>query len=144
LNLYGVGNFEDTIINATICYGSDYNENGFNLTNQTTSTTQTTTLQTANGCDSTVTLNLTVLPQILETVINANICYGGSYQENGFNLTNQTASSSQTKTLQTAYGCDSTVTLNLTVFPQVTETFFNATICYGGNYTENGFYLTNC
>ncbi|MDR0811839.1 MAG: hypothetical protein LBN23_06180, partial [Paludibacter sp.] len=52
-------------------------------------------------------------------IINDSIYYGGSYTKNGFNLINQKASGTHTLTftLPAANGCDSIVTLNLTVNP---------------------------
>ena len=69
-------------------------------------------VQDAFGCLSdTVSRSVTVLP-VSNTVINAVICFPGSYSFNG-----QTLSNSGTYTYVTPnfVGCDSTVTLNLTV-----------------------------
>ena len=68
---------------------------------------------TIHGCDSVVTLNLTVNP-IYTTPITASICEGGVYTENGFN-TNIAGLS--TLNFATIHGCDSIVTLNLTILP---------------------------
>jgi hypothetical protein len=50
-------------------------------------------------------------------IIDADIYYGGSYTDNGFNLINQKASGTHTLNLTASNGCDSIVTLNLTVNP---------------------------
>ena len=121
----------DETINAAICEGTTYTENGFNVSE---AGTYTQTLQTINGCDSTVTLNLTVNPVYDET-INAAICEGTTYTENGFNVSE---AGTYTQTLQTINGCDSIVTLNLSVNP-VESTTLSAAICEGTSYTENGF-----
>ena len=128
-------NFERTVytqaISHTICEGSVYTENGFNVS-EAGSYTQN--LQTINGCDSTVTLNLTVNP-VESTTLSAAICEGTTYTENGFNVSE---AGSYTQNLQTVNGCDSIVTLNLTVNP-VENTNLTAAICEGTTYTENGF-----
>ena len=118
-------------ITATICEGSVYTENGFNVSE---AGTYTQTLQTINGCDSIVTLNLTVNP-LASTNLAAAICEGSVYSENGFNVNE---AGTYTQTLQTINGCDSIVTLNLTINP-VASTNLMAAICEGSSYTENGF-----
>jgi hypothetical protein len=79
------------------------------------------TRQSASGCDSIVTLNLTV-NQPAATNISATIEQGKTYNENGFNIPqqNNTGTFTFTQNLQTAHGCDSTVTLTLTVVNNVT------------------------
>ena len=73
--------------------------------------------QTVAGCDSIITLNLTV-NETKATSVEGNICLGESYTENGFNVTPTMVGDTQlVRTLQTALHCDSVVTLNLTVNP---------------------------
>jgi hypothetical protein len=122
-----------TIINATICHGKTYTENGFNAS---TTGVHTLPLKDVNGCDSIVTLNLTVLPEVPTTIINATICHGATYTENGFNAS---ITGVHTQDLQAVNGCDSIVTLHLTVLPEVPPTIINATICHGETYSANGF-----
>ena len=122
--------YHDTI-NVAICEGSVYTENGFNVNE---AGTYTQTLQTINGCDSIITLNLTV-NSALTSIIDAEICEGTTYSENGFE---HSEAGTYTQTLQTSNGCDSIVTLNLSMKPNSTTTF-TATVCEGTVYTENGF-----
>ena len=122
---------ENTNLTAAICEGSTYTENGFNASE---AGTYTQNLQTINGCDSIVTLTLTVNP-VANTTLSATICEGSVYTENGFNVSE---AGSYTQTLQTVNGCDSIVTLTLTVNP-VESTTLSAAICEGATYTENGF-----
>ncbi|MDP2386666.1 MAG: T9SS type A sorting domain-containing protein [Bacteroidota bacterium] len=68
-------------------------------------------LTAANGCDSTVTTNLTVNAQILFTQ-NVAVCFGGSITV-GTNTYSVTGT--YTDNLTAAAGCDSIVTTNLTV-----------------------------
>ena len=122
---------ESTTLSASICEGSAYTENGFNASE---AGTYTQNLQTINGCDSIVTLNLTVNP-LASTNLAAAICEGSVYSEHGFNVSE---AGTYTQNLQTINGCDSIVTLTLTVNP-VASTTFTAAICKGTTYTENGF-----
>ena len=91
-----------------------------------------------NGCDSTVTLHLTVSQPVF-TSEDVEAC--GSYEWNG---TVYTASGSYTFTTTSVAGCDSTVTLNLTVNNPV-HTSETAVACgshawNGTVYTESGDY----
>ena len=116
-------------ISATICEGESYTFNGQSYTE---AGTYTASLQTINGCDSTVTLNLSVTPLNNQT-FNATICQGEIYNQNGF-----MANESGTYTREVVEnGCTSTWTLNLTVLPLQTETI-DETICYGETFTYNG------
>ena len=121
----------DKVINATICQGETYNLNGFN---KSTSGTYKKSLKSINGCDSIVTLNLTVNPTYSQT-ISATICEGETYNENGFN---KKVAGTYTQNLKTKSGCDSIITLNLTVNPKY-DKVIDAIICSGETYTENGF-----
>ena len=120
-----------TTFTAAICEGTSYTENGFNISE---AGTYTQNLQTINGCDSIVTLNLTINP-VANTTLSAAICEGTTYTENGFNASE---AGTYTQNLQTINGCDSIVTLNLTINP-VANTTLSAAICEGTTYTENGF-----
>ena len=128
-------NFERAVytqeIHHAICEGSAYTENGFNANE---AGTYTQNLQTIDGCDSIVTLTLTVNP-VENTNLMAAICEGSAYTENGFNVSE---AGTYTQNLQTVNGCDSIVTLTLTVNP-VESTTLSAAICEGATYTENGF-----
>ena len=128
-------NFERAVytqeIHHAICEGSVYTENGFNVSE---AGTYTQNLQTIDGCDSVVTLTLSVNP-VESTTLSAAICEGTSYTENGFNVS---AAGTYTQNLQTIDGCDSIVTLTLTVNPVESMTL-SAAICEGTSYTENGF-----
>src|SRR5688500_1303543 len=89
-------------------------------------TIYTDTLTSANGCDSVVTTNLTVLPHSATTV-DTSICNGESYFAAG---AAQTATGVYYDTLVSANGCDSVVTTNLTVTPTV-ATSVSEEICSG-------------
>lgn len=120
----------DSTIYDTICANERYTENGFDV-NETGIYLDT--LQAANGCDSTVTLNLTVIPtlQIIYDTIRENEVY----DDNGFHTDTPGIYSD---TLQAACGCDSVVQLNLVVIP-LYDTILDDTICGNEVYTANGF-----
>ena len=123
--------------NITICQNAlPYSWNSQSLT---AAGTYTAVLQNINGCDSTVTLNLTVNPNVSSTQ-NITICQNAlPYSWNNQSLT---AAGTYTAVLQNINGCDSTVTLNLTVNPNVTSTQ-NITICQNAlPYSWNNQSLT--
>jgi len=121
-------------LNETICFGDSYTFNGETLVQ---SVTRKDTLANAAGCDSIITLNLTVLNKI-ETTINAQICTGQTYDFKGQQLSQ---ANTYLDTLQSTLGCDSFVTLHLVVNSFVASSV-NASICAGESYTFNGQQLT--
>jgi gliding motility-associated-like protein len=133
LNLY-VNPIATTNLTASICQGEHYTQNGFNV-NQ--AGIYRDTLQTTNGCDSIITLNLSVY-QPTTNNITASICEGEVYTQNGFNAN---ITGTYVRNLQTIHGCDSTVILHLTVYP-ASHTNLTAHICTGEIYTDNGFYVS--
>jgi gliding motility-associated-like protein len=119
-----------TNLTPSICDGDSFTVGG---TAYTTAGNYTNVLTATNGCDSTVNLNLTVLP-IPQTTLNISICEGESYTVGSSSYdTNGTYED----VLTAATGCDSVVTLNLNVIPPL-ETFLNVGICTGQSYTLGG------
>jgi hypothetical protein len=118
----------------------------FNFNNQTLTQSGTyyDTLTNANGCDSIITLNLTINNPTSNT-INLSAC-------NSYNFNNQTITQSGIyyDTLTNANGCDSIITLNLTI-NNPTSNAINQSACnsyYFNNQTiaQSGIYydtLTN-
>lgn len=94
--------------------------------------------QTIYGCDSTVTLNLTITPAV-ETTINENAC--GSFPWNGQTLW---TSGVYIDSLQSAAGCDSVVLLNLNLYPiyaiVMDSTVLDAFTWNGIDYATSGSY----
>ncbi|MCD6068618.1 MAG: hypothetical protein K0S33_3444, partial [Bacteroidetes bacterium] len=107
-----------------------------NGTSYTTGGTYTQVLAgaSATGCDSTITLNLTIL-QSTASALSAIAC--DSYTLNG---TTYNTSGTYTQNLTNAAGCDSILTLNLTVNQSTTSTL-NETVC--SSYTLNGTTYTS-
>ena len=121
----------DSMAEVTVCAGESYEFAG-----QTYNTTGVyKDVQTSvEGCDSIITLYLTVLPKI-EKNITVAICEGDKYQFGGELLS---AEGTYRDTLQSVDGCDSVVNLTLVYLPSY-DTVIEATICEGTSYTLNGF-----
>ncbi|MEZ5647518.1 MAG: T9SS type A sorting domain-containing protein [Alphaproteobacteria bacterium] len=98
----------EIIQEAAICAGEGFVFYGDTLTE---SGTYSVTFTSPGGCDSTIVLELHVLP-VSQSTISATICAGESYPFGGQLLT---APGMYTVTLQNASGCDSTIILTLTV-----------------------------
>ncbi len=123
----------DSVEKVTICYGETYTWNG-NIYSETGE--YTITLSSITGCDSIATLNLTILPEIAETIIDTTICAGETYTWDANNMEYNT-SATDTVVMQNAAGCDSVVILQLTVLPAIEETVEEMVICYGEKYLWN-------
>ena len=121
-----------TYESAAVCFGETYDWNG-----QTYSTAgeYTYTTVAANGADSIVILTLTVHPEVPVTKEMAAVCYGETYTWQGQEYT---ASGEYSVTLQDVNGCDSVITLTLTVHPQTPATSEEMTVAYGETYEWNG------
>lgn len=131
--------YNDTIYD-TICPNQTYTRYGFNATD---SGIYVQHLQTVQGCDSIVTLHLAVAPEYRDTII-ASICSNEIYDAFGFS---ETDSGVYNQYLQTTFGCDSIVTLILSVDSAYFDTI-HAEIYKGDTYkgfgfeeSEKGFYV---
>jgi hypothetical protein len=102
----------ETLFEDEICEGASYEGNGFVIEEVKTGTYRR-KLAGSNSCDSVATLNLTVLSKQYENV-EVTICQGNYYEFNGVKYYTSTIHSD---TLPAANGCDSIVTLYLTVNP---------------------------
>lgn len=112
------------MIKTTICEGEKYNFNGIDYNATATATAN---LKTSDGCDSIVTLSLTMLPKKQES-ISENICNGENYNFGGTPY--EDAGTYQHIFSSILTGCDSIVTLNLKVLPK-SKGEINANICDG-------------
>lgn len=129
-----VYNVVTTQLAGSICQGSTYPFNNHNLD---TSGVYTDTLSTVHGCDSIVILTLAEYYAVYDTV-SAHICKGHTYPFNGASLDSAGTYQAQ---LNTIHGCDSNVTLHLTVLLPVTDST-SASICAGSSYPFGGHNLT--
>ena len=130
-----VGEVYQHTLMASICEGDTYPFHGRQLTQTGAYEAY---LQSAEGCDSTVTLHLTVLPKSYNTV-SETACE--TYTWNGITYN---VSGDYVQMLTAANGCDSVVTLHLTIL-QPTESTIAHTACEsydwnGETYTQSGEY----
>ena len=147
--VYPTGNGTDSIVRMTIriipsqsvtvtddvCQNSAYSGYGFNVPATNTSNpgiiTLTDVLTDQNGCDSTVTLNLTVRP-VYNHVFDVVTC--DSYTWNGQVYT---VSGPYTQHFTSVSGCDSTVTQNVVIVTPYGDVW--DTVCQNYPYTGYGF-----
>lgn len=105
----------------------------------------TANLFTTTGCDSTVTLNLTIAAATTGNT-SASACSSYTWPTSGMTYT---SSGNYTTTLVNAAGCDSVVTLNLTIYNpyNTTEVVSSCTNYYwpatGQTYSTSGQYVAN-
>ncbi len=118
-----------TDLTVSICDGDSYVDGSIGPYSATGLYTDTLTAST--GCDSIINLDLTVVPDV-DTTLNIQICTGLSYSVGDSTFTQ---AGTYTIPLQTqVLGCDSVVTLNLTVQDVLTDTLATS-ICEGEDYT---------
>ena len=123
------------IINQTICNNQSYNLNGTILTQ---SGTYYDTIQNHFGCDSFITLHLIVNP-ISSYSFNKTICSDDFYLFNNHQLF---FSGIYNDTFINHNGCDSFITLHLTVLPSSNKTIYQ-TICGNNPFLFNGHLLNS-
>ena len=120
----------------TICLGAQYE---WHDSVYTASTIDTLHLMDVHGCDSTVILHLTVLPEVALTNVIDTICFGEQYK---WQDSLYTASTIDTLRLTDIHGCDSVVILYLTVLPEVPMRLDSVSICEGVQYEWEGKTIT--
>jgi len=121
--------------NVTACDSYTWSANG---TTYTTSGSYTATLTNAQGCDSLATLNLTVNNSTASTE-SVTACETYTWSTNGATYT---SGGSFTATLTNAQGCDSIVTLNLTINSSSTATDV-ITACDSYTWIDGNTYTTS-
>jgi hypothetical protein len=144
--LYYVNTYNPSpnVTNVTICnHQTPYLWNGQNITSSGSYTFVSTNV---NGCDSTAILNLTVQPNPTATS-SLSICANQTpFVWNGYHIT---SSGSYIGQVNNTTGCDSILTLHLTVDPNPTSTFSHS-ICSnqtpfiwnGQSLFSSGTYMT--
>ncbi|HIF15443.1 MAG TPA: hypothetical protein EYQ86_09090, partial [Bacteroidetes bacterium] len=111
LTLSIISAYYDTV-SAMICNGSSYT---FDSQSLTSTGIYTALFTSAGGCDSNVLLQLGV-NQVYNDSVSANICDGETYTLGAQSLS---ASGSYSEVFQSSDGCDSTVVVDLNVYPPV-------------------------
>ncbi|MPM30014.1 hypothetical protein SDC9_76556 [bioreactor metagenome] len=131
-----------TTSTVTVSSCASYNWFG---TDYTTSGSYTHVIANAAGCDSTITLNLTIFPDY-SFIENQSICSGDTFTWRG---NDYSIAGTYTDSYTSINGCDSIYTLNLTVNPTYafseSETICNGDtlIWQGNNYTAAGIYTAS-
>lgn len=106
----------------SICVGSTYSFNGQNLSQ---AGNYIDTLQNIFGCDSIVTLQLSLV-QPNSSSISASICAGDTYFFNGQTIS---VAGQYSETIPSVFGCDSIIQLTLTVNPLPIVTVQDTMVC---------------
>ena len=117
-----------------LCYGDSLLFGG---KYRTQSGTYIDTLTAISGCDSIVTLNLQIRSEI-RSILYQELCHGDSMLFAGHF---RTQSGTYNDTLTTLFGCDSIVTLNLHIKPEI-RTTLDQMLCYGDSMLFGGKYRT--
>ena len=137
-----VGTSAEQTIYDTICQGMVYEANGFNFSTIQTSTPGTFSQSrpiNANDCTSSITLFLTVCPR------NTRDIYQIACEKYTWNGITYYESGNYTQHFNNKYGCDSIVTLHLTItgVPTVNIITVTDTICIGTSVSLQAIAVTN-
>lgn len=145
VNIY-VKDLPNAEVEATICEGEEFSGYGFDGLVATQSGPYSRYIERAEGCDSILTLNLTVIPKS-RTVVEDTLCDGSVYEFKGKSYYHDVI---LVDTLSSALtGCDSIVTYYITFSGEaVSQSDVYAVICAGQRYrdelfseTETGVYI---
>jgi len=129
VNINSTYNTTDAV---TICNGDDYTF-GTQILNASNTGINTETFQSLTGCDSTVSLTLSVINPVINTM-SATICDGDTYNFGTLILDASNAGlNSITLDNAATNGCDSIINLTLSVLNSATNSI-SATICDGDTY----------
>ena len=123
-------------VTNTICNNGSVVVNGNTYDANTPTGTEVISNVGPFNCDSTVTVNLTVLPALTGSVTNT-ICNNGSVVVNGNTYDANTPTGTEVFTNVGPNNCDSTVTVNLNVLPALTGSVTNA-LCGNDSIIVNG------
>lgn len=122
-----------TTLNPTLCEGEQLVVNGTVYNQNNPSGTEI--LQTVNGCDSTVVVNLNFQPAV-SSQITPTLCFGESLTVNGTLYDGNNPSGTEVIIGGAVNGCDSTILVDLSFSLPITATIQgNASICTGGSAT---------
>ena len=130
-NVYQYAKIE-TIAYDTLCQGQPLVWGGVTIPNPTTRAYFQTGFTAVNGCDSSVTLNLTVIPTYHE--VYDTLCEGNTYT---FGTQTLTTGGDYTEIGTNARGCADTTLLHLYVIPTQMAPQYE-TICAGSTFTWHG------
>ena len=123
-----INNATASSFNVTACDGYTWAQKNATYT---ASGTHTDTVSNSAGCDSVITLNLTI-NNATASSFNVTACDGYTWTQKNATYT---ASGTYTDTVSNSVGCDSVITLNLTI-NNATASSFNVTACDGYTWTQ--------
>lgn len=123
-------------MNTTVCSGGSIVVNGTTYDANNPTGSETLINAAANGCDSVINVSLNFSAPLTGT-LNQNLCSGSSITVNGTVYNEANPSGVEVFTNVGPFGCDSTVTINLTFTSSVTSNL-NPTLCLGESVTVNG------
>ena len=132
---------QEFFFSDAVCCGSHYNNYGFTLSAVSADTVVSDTFQTRWGCDSIRTLSLTVNP-LYDTLLYDTVCYGEPYYKYGFQLPQVLNDGVYHLPLVSQAGCDSILSLYLTVLP-VFHLTVRDSVCPSERYDKHGFHLSD-
>lgn len=125
LNLQHYPTYDETVVTEAICAGETYNFHGIQFDNSVTGFPVT--LQSAQGCDSIVRLNLTVWPDNEVTTNTVTVCHNQLpytfYGEDYYDEADVTVWDTD------IHGCDSAVRLVLNISNYYMPNIHNAYVC---------------
>jgi hypothetical protein len=136
-------NLLDTI---TVCVNEDVTfADGTVLTNLTSPTTHTSSLQTVNGCDSTI-ITAALINETYTVFDTIMVCENDDVTfADGAVFTNITSSISHTSSLQTISGCDSTIiTAAMPIFTDASASQTDSTITASNTGTGVTYFWIDC
>ena len=123
-------------VTTTICNNGSVVVNGTTYNSGNPTGTEVFTNVGPNNCDSTVTVNLNVLPALTGSVTDV-LCDGDSVVVNGTTYNASNLTGTEVFTNVGPNNCDSTVTVNISVLAAKTGTV-TTTICDGDSVVVNG------
>ncbi len=122
----------------TMCQGETFTWQGHTFGATAGTFTETENVHTALGCDSVVTMTVTVNPSYTGLTDNHTMCQGETFTWQGHTFGATAGTFTETENVHTALGCDSVVTMTVTVNPSYTGLTDNHTMCQGETFTWQG------
>lgn len=137
-NCYGIGEVTlrvlpqyEIMVEADLCDNDSYTFPDGSTGN--TEGLQTSTLMTADGCDSVIITNLTVRPTY-DIVIDTTVCVSDDYILPDGSVAPKTSNTFVYNLATQTYNCDSVITVNLTVVDVLVRVVDDQDLCYGDIY----------
>ena len=125
-----VWDIAETVYEREICEGYAYSDDNFE--NLTEARDYSMHLSTVNGCDSLITLRLTVRPRLYSEKYDT-LCVGQVFSLNGIDYTENTVVYDTIRQVGAEFGCDSVVK-HVVVFEAMTPYEYDAQSCHGVPY----------